>query len=949
MSTADHRICRTSSRAPLTRSAAGLGGAAAAGKAFVLASLVLALAACFGPSPDKQLTAVKQHLGRDEAMEAVIAAKSLLTAKPDLPAGRFLLGRALFAAGDLEGAATELGRADAAGYDANELAPALAALWLAQQQPAKVLSRFEGQLLKDPQAAAQLLTHVAQAQRELGQAGKAQQSVQAALKQAPGFVPATILGARLAADAADPAAALRVAAELVAGPGAVAEAWLLQGDLLVQQGLLAKAVLSYRKALELRPRLPQAHIGLVMTLLRQSDAEGARTQIAAMRKAMPRLPLVDYLDGLAAYLRGDLPRAREMTDQLARNAKPTAQTLLLGGMVQARLGNPEQAEALLARAVSEAPQWIEARREYARLQLQLARPERALEALKPVLVENPADADLWAVAGQTYTRLGDFRQADDAFGRANALRPGDAGVRAAAAKSRIARGQVELGLRELEAVAQADVDGIGTDLALVAAQMQQGNRAAAMQALDVAARKRPELALPLYLRGRALEQFGDRTAARKAYEQALAKDGAFRQATAALAGLDVAEGRPADARQRYEALIKRDPKAAAAANLALAELGLRTGAKVSEINAGIDKSVQADPKDLGNWRAAIGLQRQLGDPAATLARAQAANAAIADESSLMLELASAQFAGGEPQQALTTLHRLVGLRPQLAEAQLRLAVGYGMAGKLESAREPLQKALALAPDNPAVLRGAIAMALGDKQPERARSLAREVQKRLPQAPLGWELEAEVENALGNARGAALAYKGALERGAAPETAVMLHRALLASDTAAAQQFEQQWLKRAPTDAFFVVHLAETAQRAGKTGEAEARYRQALKMQPDNGLIMNNLADLLLQRKDPEALPLALRAANLTPQLPAVLDTLAAAYAQARQTEKAVRTQQRAVELLPGDPTLRLNLARHLHASGDKTAAREQLQRAQRGGLSAAQREQAEQLQRQLGA
>ena len=565
------------------------------------------------------------------------------------------------------------------------------------------------------------------------------------------------------------------------------------------------------------------------------------------------------------------------------------------------------------------------------------------------MADNPPDAALWTLAGQAYTRIGDFRQADAAFARANALQPGDAGVRAAAARSQIARGQVEFGLQELGAAAQAHGDAIDHDLALVAAHMMRGNRAAALQALDAAARKRPELPLPAYLHGRALEQFGDPRGARAAYEQALAKDSRFRQATEALAALDLVERRPEDARKRYEALIQQDSKAAPAAMLALADLALQSGASVAEVNAGIERSVRAGFADAGNWRAAIDLQRRLGDPAATLARAQAANAAVVDEPALMLELATAQLASGERRQGLATLRRLVGMRPQWAEAQLRLAMAYGMAGETAAAREPLAKALALAPEAPAVLRGVIAMALNDKQPERARSIAQQTQQRQPWQPLGWELEAEIDSTLGNAKRAAQAYQAALERSAAPQRAVLLHRALLACDIAAAQQFQQRWLKSNPSDAFFIVHLAETAQGAGNGVEAEARYRQALLAQPENPLILNNLADLLLLRKDAEALALAQRAARLAPQLPAVLDTLAAAHAQARQHGQAVSVQQRAVVLLPGDPTLRLHLAGYLWALGDKDQARAQLQRALQPGLPAPKRDEAERLRMQLGA
>jgi putative PEP-CTERM system TPR-repeat lipoprotein len=914
----------------------------------LLAAFLLAttFAACSDHSPEQQLAAARLHLEQGDARTAVIEAKNFLAAKPESAAGRYVLGRALFDAGDVNGAAVELKRAESLGHPENELAPALAALWLAQGRSRDVVASFGSKTLSDPAAAAELLTLVAQAQRDQGNPEKATQSVQEALKLSPGNSAAVIFGARLDADRGELPAALAVAAGLVAKPDASAQAWLLQGDLLALQGSAsaAQAIASYRKALELRPRLAEAHIGLVMALLRQNELDAARTQIATMRKQVLYLPMVDYLDGLTALLQGDLPHALEMTEQLDKRAEPTAATNLLGGMVYSRLGNIPLAELHLQGAIAASPQWLAPRREMAALQLRQGQPGRALEALTPVLSGNPDDADLWAMAGQAYARLGDFVQADAAFTRALALRPGSAGIRGEMARSQINRGNVDLGLHQLEAAANADVDGISSDLMLVATYARAGNRKAALEALEVARRKQPDQPLPLFLRGRLLEEGGDRAGARAAYEAALAKNPRMLQAVAALSALDLAEHNPAAARKRHEELIKLDPTSASA-YMALAGVVLRTGGSVAEIGALIDKSVQAEPKNASNWRAAINLQRALGNAAATLARAQAANAAVPDDATLMLELANAQGASGQWEQALVTLRRAALLQPQSAEPLLRLAVAFGMMGNTAAAREPLQRALALAPDAPGVLRGVIALDLADKQPDRARARAREVQQRMPKAPLGWDLEAELDTTLGDPRGAAAAFQKALDRAPSSERAVLLHRQLLAADPAAARQFQDKWLKASPGDVLFMAHVAETALAAGNRAQAEALYRQALQLQPDNALLLNNLAELLLQRNDAQALGLAERAVaqSLPPQQPAVLDTLASAQAAAGKRELALQTQSKAVALAPTSGLLRLRLAQYLHANDDDAKARVELASALRLGLPPDQTADAERL------
>lgn len=867
-------------------------------------------------------------------MEAVIAARNALGADPSQAQLRLLLARALLAAGDPAGAAQELERAESAGVAPESRAPLLARAWLDLGQADQVIQRFGGSPLQPEAASLELLTLVARAHGERGQIEPAEALVATVIKRDPTYTPARLLAVRLTSARGDAAAAREAAAALAQAPGVGVEALTLHAELLGREGpsALEPARAAYRRAIERDPGHAPAQIGLLTLLLRSGEHEAARQQVAVLRQALPQLPTIDYLDALAAHLRGDTERAREMTDRLGQLAVPTPQTLLLSGAVQARAGQFAQAESLLARAVNDAPQSTAARRELALLMLETGRAERALETLVPALEQDPSDAGLWSLAAQAHSRLGQFPQADRAFARAASLKPADLGVRSSAARSQIERGLFEPGLRELEAVARDDVGGIGSDLALIATHVKRGDRAAALRALEALERKRPDQALPHDLRGRALSHFGDRAGARQAFEQALARDGRHRPAAVALAELDIAEGRRDQARERYEALIKRYPAMTASLAMALAELKLRSGDAPADVQAAIDRSVGADPRDRGNWLAAIALQRRLGNEAAVTSRAQAAVAALPDEPVLALELASAHLAMGDRRQGLTLLNQLTARHPRMAEAHLRLAVVQGAGGDLASARKSLERAHELAPDSPTVLRGMLAAALAERRTDAAQALVQERQRRFPRDPLGWELQAELENGLGNPKAAAQAYQQALDRGAGPQVAVLLHRSLRAADPAEAGRFEARWLKASPGDALFVTHLAESAARAGQPGQAETYYRQALRLQPDNAALLNNLAELLLQRRDPQAVATARQAAELAPFMPEVLDTYAAALAGAGMLPQAIRLQSSAVARAPGHPVLRLNLGRLLVAKGDKAEAREHLRKVPREAL-----------------
>lgn len=945
------------------KSAIVRGRGAATGLA-VAAALMLA-AACSGSSAEKMLASGQARLDRGDTAGALVEARALLDKQPESGPGRLLLARTLLAQGDLRGAESELQRAERFGVPAADLAVPQARLWLAQGQAERVIERHANATTPE------LLTLVATAHAERKNAAAAKTALALALAESPSHLPALALHARLRADGGDLAGATRDAETLTRMQPQAAQAWHLLGELLArvdgQEGKEAAAIAAFRQALQLEPARGEAHAALVTLLLRTRDLAAAKAQVAELRRAVPGLPLTEYLDGLTAFLGGDLARAQERTQLLLKLAEPSPQVLLLAGMTEARLGAHSQAETHLAAAATGLPGAVVPRRELAALLLLRGRPDRALAALQPLLEERgaaasePERAELWVLAGQAHARRADFAAAEAAFARARQLRPADAALRTAAAKVQLSQGRHDIGLAELQAVARADTGQVGADLALITALMQRGDRAAALKAITQAAVKQPRLPLLPYLRGRIVEEvppadamraaarapaerIAQRTAARAqaraAYEEALALDGRFRPAVDALAALDMAEQQPDAARRRYEAYLKLEPQSAPAM-LAMAELALRRGEPVAQVTSWIDRSVRADPKDAVNWRAAVDLQRRLGDPVATLTRAQSATSTLPDEPDLLFALAEAQQMAGEATQAVTTLARLTQQRPQSGEAHLRLAIAHGLAGKTAAARGPLARALELEPESPGVLRASLRMALAERDPERARALARGVQQRRPREALGWQLEGELEAALGRMQPAAAAWRTAYERHSSPATAVDLHRALLAADPAGAAAFAQRRLAAAPEDALFLAHLAEVAMRAGRNAEAEAHYRQALRIEPDHVLVMNNLAGLLTRRGDPEGLVLAKRAAGLQPHLAAVLDTLAAAHAAAHQGDEALRVQSRAVELQPREPVLRIHLARYLLARGERSKAATELQRAIDGLPPSPQRQEAE--------
>src|SRR5262249_24258293 len=125
-------------------------------------------------------------------------------------------------------------------------------------------------------------------------------------------------------------------------------------------------------------------------------------------------------------------------------------------------------------------------------------------------------------------------------------------------------------------------------------------------------------------------------------------------------------------------------------------------------------------------------------------------------------------------------------------------------------------------------------------------------------------------------------------------------------------------------------LGLAAERAGDLHGAVASYRAALRGNPERVEAANNLAWILANAADPPlrgrdgAIELAPRAARWRALAPAVLDTLAAAYAAAGRHRESAQSEARAIAALaPGPSALRTqiesSLARYQSLSGEPPA------------------------------
>jgi Flp pilus assembly protein TadD len=260
---------------------------------------------------------------------------------------------------------------------------------------------------------------------------------------------------------------------------------------------------------------------------------------------------------------------------------------------------------------------------------------------------------------------------------------------------------------------------------------------------------------------------------------------------------------------------------------------------------------------------------------------------------------------GRHEEAVAEWKKAMELGPDDASVHMNLGVALAGSGRLDEAIAQYRKALELSPDNPEThLNFGIALAgKGDLDQAVAHyRKALEINPDYPEAHnnLGVALAAagKLDEAIGHYQQALAAnpdypevhnnFGVALARAGRLEEAISHFRKVLEAK---------------PDSADVHNNLGRALATLGRMGEAIAQWREVLRLAPDHLPILTQTAWTLATSADAslrngaEAVALAERAAKLSAaREPVVLDTLAAAYAEAGRFPEAVETARRALAL-----------------------------------------------------
>lgn len=886
---------------------------------------------------ENALRAARASLAQRDHASAVVHLKNVLQLGENREAHE-LLALSQYELGQFLAAETHARRALAAGVQPDRLMPVLARSMNATGNARRLVDEFARTELGEPAPRAEFQAALAEAMLALGRLDDAAVMANAAERSDPASIAARVARAKVMFARGHTADAEALVDQLLAAAPRSAAAIALKADLHVARQKHAESKRLYANVVALEPRNAQARFALVMLHMATGDLDAARRDIAAMRQKLPGDVRAGYLEAVLAFREQQPVKAQESIQQVLRVVPDHAPSMLLAGATAYSLGTYATAENYLRRVLQAFPHSLYARQLLVATYLRKGQPSKAEDALAPALKAAPHDAQVLRSAGEVAFANHRIAEAAGYYERALAVDKGSpaaaAATRTRLAQIRLVAGETDRAIEDLEAASGLDRTQVQSDLSLIATHLNRREHAKALVAVAELEKKQPGNPLVHAVRASVLLAKQEGAAARKSLEQALAIQPTFLPAVRILANLDLSEGRPDRARGRFQDLIARDP-ANDAAHLALAEFLTDALGNPREIAAAIDRAIKLNPGSVTARVAKVKFHTRNKDPRAALAAARAAVEAAPGDLRAGDALGLAQLAAGETEKAIETYMKLTTEHAEHPLPWMRLASAQYAARQIDAPIAALRRALALRPDLLQAQRDIIAVHLASGRLDEALKESRQIQSARPHEAIGYALEGEVLASQRKYAEAAQAYGEGLKRQPEAELAVKQHQLLIAAGRQAdAERLAAKWLRDNPRDGVFRFYVANSAAQGNDLRSAADRYKELLAHHPDNIAVLNNLAWVLGEARHPDAIGYAERAYRQAPTMPEVLDTYGWLLVQSGAAGRGVELLRQAAAAAPSSPDIRLRYAKALLATGDKAAARRELDEAAKDAVGA---------------
>ena len=877
-------------------------------------------------SADRYVEEAKNYEKKGDNKSALIQLKNALQKNPDHTNARILLGDLYLHLGDGPSAENEYRKALNLGAS-KDLVLIKIAHALSMQGKFKMLLD-ETEPVTNAALTPEMLTVRGDALTILKDKQHANEAFDLALKEQPNYPPALIGMAKLALVENNLEAANRYANQATSANPNDVESWLFKGKLLQFEGQPNDALNAYSTALKLQPDSVSALVAKANVEISTKQFAEARADLQTAIKLSPKNILANYQQAELDYFEGKNARAIESLEQLRKFAPRFLPAILLSGAVNMALGSPSQAEVFLIKYLEEMPNNIFALKLLARCQLNDGNPQLALETLEKALKNsNGKDSQLFSLLGEAALRTQNYRKGDDYFNQAIALAPTNPEFYTKLAINNLFKGNDPDAIKELEhAISLGDKNNTPkSTLILTMTYLKQHEVDKALETSRLLEQEQPTSPMVANIIGNIYLEKKDPDNARISYNKSLQLQPNYFPAVANLAMMDVSDKKFDEAKNRFLAILKTD-KSNLDAQLELAKLSGMQG-KNDDAKKWLQQASTDHTDNILAGSALVDFYVNTRDDQKALTVARNLRSSHPDSADYLQLLARTQQATNDRQGAIDSLTKLAALHPESASDQLQVAVAYIQAGDDANASEVLKKTLIIDSDyyNAQIILADLESRHADY--DSALHIARLLQSRDGRKADSFILEGNIEMRQKDFGAAARSFDTALRLKKRNDLLIKLHDALVQNKKEKeANEKILAWLKENPADNITRVYYATYLLSSQKSKAASIeQFLAALKYEPKNAMILNNLAWAYAQENNPQALSYAQQANQIASNDPQIMDTYGWILARKGDYAGALPLLQKSAKLMPQEGEIHYHYAYALNSSGNKTQARKELE------------------------
>jgi putative PEP-CTERM system TPR-repeat lipoprotein len=890
--------------------------------------------ACLGANAKESSTSIKdaeQYVAKGDLKAAEIELRNAVRQSPDNPVIRARLAQIYLDLGDAASAEREARAARERNGDEADYLPILSTALLRQGKLTDVLNLIPpGD--RPPALESKLRTAIGSAAAGMNDRDKAEAMFRDAMRLDPDAAQPKIQLAQFL-NRRSPKEADELIDSAIASNPHSAEILLVKAEMLQSRGDHDGGLRLFDDVLTIDPKNVQAHLGRANINIALGKFKAADEDIDPILKVTPNNFMANYLRGLELAKQQQYAAADRIFDRISPAFSKFWTGYYLQGATKLALGQFAQAENILSKYLAFAPVDQRATRLIASAALQQRAPSRAIDYLKPYADKSAADAATLSLLGSAYMTDGKPELALQQFEKAATLDPENQTIKARIAISEINSGRGPEGLAELEQVFASESGATIAGPTLVLTELRAGRL---QKAADVAsALIKLDADNPLYqtLLGEVQVAQRDYAGAETAFRAALVRNPEFAAATRDLAKLYLATGRADAARKVYSDLLSKKPDDGSAL-LGLADIAI-TEKKWPEAIDYINRARTAAPNDSAAGVKLVKVYeiRKDWNNARTVAGELVAQ--FPQDVNVQIAQATAFLGSGDTKSAISSYKRAFEIAPNSIPILSGYVALLTSAKEFRDARTVLQQAVARDPRNAPLKGDLIRLEAEIDGLDAALAKARTFTKDDPENSVYDLVSVELYEKAGRpqdaialletavaARPSADGLTTALSRlyisvGDLTKAEAVLTRRLAADPKSLtvraalarlyhttgriddAKKSYEGLLSQSPTDVVALLGLAEIAVVQKKFTEATdyiTRARTAAPNDPAPGLLLVNMYGLQKDWKQA-----ASAAAELVSQFPMnvdVLDARGRVQIAARDTDGAVSTYKRALELAP---------------------------------------------------